>query len=141
MKSATNNLAIQVTIILAFERKTAVQQRKKQNTHGPDIRTESRVLLASHYLRRHVAWSAAEDFELLARGNDSRESEVDDLHRSRFIEQKILQLDVSVYNVSVVKVLDAMCHLEDDAVQQSPPIVCQAASSETGGAIHRRRSP
>ena len=56
-------------------------------------------------LRRHVAWSSAENFETLVVGDDDAEAEIDQLdHAGAFLNQDVVQFDISVDDIMAMEV-------------------------------------
>jgi hypothetical protein len=118
VKHTADDFSVQVTVVLPTKRKAAAQERVKEDSKRPYVRTEAGVFLSCNYFWSHVRWCSAEYLQPLPRWNNGRKSEIDDLHNAIFIEQQVLKLDITMNYVPVVQILDSLCHLENEALRK-----------------------
>mmetsp|Transcript_21412 Transcript_21412/g.48459 ORF Transcript_21412/g.48459 Transcript_21412/m.48459 type:complete len:251 (-) Transcript_21412:633-1385(-) len=109
-----------VHVTVAIERVLTAQQRIAYHPHSPHVALEAipnPSVLCPDHLRRSVMRGAAGRNELLVLLQDLGKAEVDHLYQRKdsllviFHQQHVLQLEISVNNLSVVEVLYCRKHL------------------------------
>mmetsp|Transcript_11159 Transcript_11159/g.19711 ORF Transcript_11159/g.19711 Transcript_11159/m.19711 type:complete len:204 (+) Transcript_11159:2356-2967(+) len=109
LKRSAADLAVQVLLVAVVERRIPSEQNEQDHAKGPHVHGRAVQLVLQNF-RSNVAGCAA----LLGEGHSSdmgRKSEIHDFHIRivlRTDHEQVFRLEISVSNVAIVTVLDAM---------------------------------
>jgi len=104
-----SNGIVQFLVILALEGEFTTKQGKHEDTECPDVRRWARILDLGYNFRSHIRRCSAEKFYFLLVRDARRETKVDKFDSLfGFIEQNVLQLDISVCYIALVAVVDGL---------------------------------
>jgi len=100
---------------ISEERQLACHQNEENHPKSPDVSSLSVVLLLPRYVGIHVVRCAAKETQLLLRRGLDGEAEVYDLDPVAIgrVDEDVVQLEISVHNVSFVQVGDSGDHLSE----------------------------
>lgn len=108
-------MLVQVLRIFPFEWKAATEHGIEKDAGGPDVGRRSLVVTSLHNLRCHVRWRATENLKLCLWRRAATESKVYELDHLLAVNDNVLQLNVSMCDVSVVQVFQSKEELLDDS--------------------------
>lgn len=107
-ESSLNNLLEQFSICLSFVRELAIHHSVKTNSTCPYIRCKPIVFLLLNQFRGHICWSTAEKSKFLTLCLIWTKSKINDLELIFLIKQHIFQFNVSMHNISRVKIFNCL---------------------------------
>ena len=98
LKQAARDFGEQVFLVRASKGLSPSEHDKDDDTERPNVSFEPTVFFALADFRRHVVWSAAANFQLVALESLNCESKVDEFDVVPVIHDDVFKLEVSVNN-------------------------------------------
>jgi len=92
----------------------SAQHEEQDHTQRPNVRLEPIIVLFLHDFRGHVRRGPAEDLQTTVLGSANTEAEVDKLYVIPLINNNVLELEVPVADVLVVKCADGLAELSEE---------------------------
>lgn len=115
-ETALDYLLLQILVVSAFERETAVQHGLQENTAGIDVNRGSTLLFFEHDFRGHVAGCAAKYTHFLVIGDAGGKAEVNEFHVVVGVQQHVFQLNITVCDALAVAIAQREYHLSENAL-------------------------